>query len=184
MFNSTQSDYIRCTSLMYRLGKEQYIPISHIRCTMVHSQVSLRLNQVKGRNTLFHITQSFKPIVLQELGTSVYHYIDLSMVGNKIQPPCKLAIRKTVTLCILIKGACFFNGHWEIYRQSCKINSKAFHCHVFSLLLKQGMQMHIIRIRKTISKRKFSSHIGVNKLDVNIVTPSSFNDQPSNILRE
>lgn len=44
MFNSTQSDYIRCTSLMYRLGKEQYIPISHIRCTMVHSQVSLRLN--------------------------------------------------------------------------------------------------------------------------------------------
>lgn len=67
------------------------------------------------------------------------------MVGNKIQPPCKLAIHKTVTftLCILIKGACFYNGDGEIYRKSCKINSRAFHCHVFSLLFKQGMQMHI-----------------------------------------
>lgn len=173
MFNSTQSDYIRCTSLMYRLGKEQYIPISHTRCTLVHSQVSLRLNQVKGKNTLFHITNSIT--IISYICVPLY----LSMVGNKIQPPCKLAIRKTVTLCILIKGACFFNGHWEIFRQSCKINSRAFHCHVFSLMLKQGMQMHIICIRKTISKRKFSSHIGVNKLDVNIVTPSSFNDQPS-----
>lgn len=41
MFNSTHTLHI--THVKTNV-KEQHIPISHIRCTLVHPQVSLRLN--------------------------------------------------------------------------------------------------------------------------------------------